>query len=133
VASDGTPDSDRLVDIAATIARRCDGRVTLLHVSTDEPPERHHHCARQAARLFETMDVEPIFRSEKGRAHDVLVSATRAEETSLVVMGSRRLSGVRALGSVSERVAHRAPCSVLVVRPEDSSYTAVIAHPARTR
>jgi nucleotide-binding universal stress UspA family protein len=26
------------------------------------------------------------------------------------------LHGVAALGSVSERVAHRAPCSVLVVR-----------------
>jgi nucleotide-binding universal stress UspA family protein len=37
---------------------------------------------------------------------------------SLIVVGSRGLSGVRALGSVSERVASRAPCSVLVVRPE---------------
>jgi nucleotide-binding universal stress UspA family protein len=34
----------------------------------------------------------------------------------LLVVGSRGLHGVRALGSVSERVAHRAPCSVLVVR-----------------
>jgi nucleotide-binding universal stress UspA family protein len=34
----------------------------------------------------------------------------------LVVLGSRNLHGVAALGSVSERVAHRATCSVLVVR-----------------
>lgn len=34
----------------------------------------------------------------------------------LLVVGSRGLDGARALGSVSERVAHRAPCSVLVVR-----------------
>jgi nucleotide-binding universal stress UspA family protein len=33
-----------------------------------------------------------------------------------LVVGSRGLGGVRALGSVSERVAHRAPVSVLVVR-----------------
>ena len=32
--------------------------------------------------------------------------------------GSRGLHGVKALGSVSERVAHRAACSVLVVRGE---------------
>lgn len=36
----------------------------------------------------------------------------------LLVVGSRGLHGVAALGSVSERVAHRAACSVLVVRPE---------------
>ena len=34
----------------------------------------------------------------------------------LLVVGSRGLHGVRALGSVSERVAHDASCSVLVVR-----------------
>jgi nucleotide-binding universal stress UspA family protein len=31
-------------------------------------------------------------------------------------VGSRGLHGLRALGSVSERVAHDASCSVLVVR-----------------
>jgi nucleotide-binding universal stress UspA family protein len=35
----------------------------------------------------------------------------------LLVLGSRGLRGVRALGSVSERAAHRARCSVLVIRP----------------
>jgi len=34
----------------------------------------------------------------------------------LVVVGSRGLHGLKALGSVSERVAHQALCSVLVVR-----------------
>jgi hypothetical protein len=40
-----------------------------------------------------------------------------ATPEDLIVVGSRGLHGPRALGSVSERVAHRAPCSVLVVRP----------------
>jgi nucleotide-binding universal stress UspA family protein len=35
---------------------------------------------------------------------------------SLIVMGSRMLTGIRALGSVSERVGRIAPCSVLVLR-----------------
>jgi nucleotide-binding universal stress UspA family protein len=43
-----------------------------------------------------------------------LVDASR--DAALVVVGSRGLHGLRALGSVSERVAHRAACSVLVVR-----------------
>jgi nucleotide-binding universal stress UspA family protein len=45
---------------------------------------------------------------------DALVDASH--EADLVVVGSRGLHGVQALGSVSERVAHRAVCSVLVVR-----------------
>jgi nucleotide-binding universal stress UspA family protein len=39
-----------------------------------------------------------------------------AEDADLVVVGSRGLHGLRSLGSVSERVAHDAACSVLVVR-----------------
>jgi nucleotide-binding universal stress UspA family protein len=39
-----------------------------------------------------------------------------AQGADLVVVGSRGLTGLRALGSVSERVAHHAPCSLLVIR-----------------
>jgi nucleotide-binding universal stress UspA family protein len=39
-----------------------------------------------------------------------------AKTADLVVVGSRGLHGLRALGSVSERVAHAAPCSTLIVR-----------------
>jgi len=39
-----------------------------------------------------------------------------AGRCDLLVLGARGLRGVRALGSVSERVAHRASSSVLVVR-----------------
>ena len=45
---------------------------------------------------------------------DALVAASRA--TDLVVLGSRGLHGVSALGRVSERVAHQAASSILVVR-----------------
>jgi nucleotide-binding universal stress UspA family protein len=39
-----------------------------------------------------------------------------AADADLLVVGSRGLHGVKALGSVSERVAHQAPSSVLIVR-----------------
>jgi nucleotide-binding universal stress UspA family protein len=48
------------------------------------------------------------------RALDSLNVASEA--AGLVVVGSRGLRGVRALGSLSERLAHEARCSVLVVR-----------------
>jgi nucleotide-binding universal stress UspA family protein len=43
-----------------------------------------------------------------------LVSATA--DADLMIVGSRGLHGLKALGSVSERVAHRVDCSTLVVR-----------------
>ncbi len=39
-----------------------------------------------------------------------------SESADLVVVGSRGLHGLRALGSLSERLAHESRCSVLVVR-----------------
>jgi nucleotide-binding universal stress UspA family protein len=48
--------------------------------------------------------------------HRVSGLVDAAIEAELLVVGSRGLHGVKALGSVSERVAHEARCSVLVVR-----------------
>ncbi|HSD04025.1 MAG TPA: universal stress protein [Gaiellales bacterium] len=45
------------------------------------------------------------------------VDAFSGVQADLLVLGSRGLRGVHALGSVSERAAHRAGCSVLVIRP----------------
>ena len=48
---------------------------------------------------------------------DPVAALVAASETAdLLVVGSRGLHGLGSLGSVSERVAHRACCSVLVVR-----------------
>jgi nucleotide-binding universal stress UspA family protein len=49
-----------------------------------------------------------------GRPVEALVEA--AASVDLVLVGARGLAGARALGSVSERVAHRAESSVLVVQ-----------------
>ncbi|MCY7303337.1 MAG: universal stress protein [Thermoleophilia bacterium] len=48
--------------------------------------------------------------------HPVVNLLDQSLHANLVILGSRGLHGLRALGSVSERVAHRAYCSVLVVR-----------------
>jgi nucleotide-binding universal stress UspA family protein len=51
---------------------------------------------------------------DERKSVDALVAAS--ERADLLVVGSRGLHGLEALGSVSERVAHQARSSVLVVR-----------------
>ncbi len=63
----------------------------------------------QAARAL-----APDLEEREAGAVDALVGA--ASSSDLIVVGSRGLRGVRALGSVSERVAHESDASVLVVR-----------------
>jgi nucleotide-binding universal stress UspA family protein len=55
-----------------------------------------------------------------GRPADVIVEAAEQPDVGLVVMGARGLSALDRLllGSVSEHVLHRAPCPVLIVRPD---------------
>jgi nucleotide-binding universal stress UspA family protein len=66
------------------------------------------------------VDLEPIrafspyFVADPGRPVEALTELSK--EADLLVVGSRGLHGPAALGSVSERVGHRASCSVLVVR-----------------
>lgn len=59
--------------------------------------------------------IAPGLEEHDARALDVLDVAS--ESADLVVVGSRGLRGLRALGSLSERLAHEARSSVLVVRP----------------
>jgi nucleotide-binding universal stress UspA family protein len=47
--------------------------------------------------------------------HPVVALLDRSLGADLIIVGSRGLHGIRALGSVSERVAHRAICSCLVI------------------
>lgn len=63
-------------------------------------------AVRQARPAIELVAAKPV---------DALVDASK--EADLLVLGSSGKHGVRALGSVSERVAHQARCSVLIVRP----------------
>ena len=62
--------------------------------------------------------VEMIVDHHREELQDEPVTAllAAASDADLLVVGSRGLHGIKALGSVSERVAHQAHCSVLIVR-----------------
>ena len=56
-------------------------------------------------------------------AHPVAALVERSRTVDLVVLGSRGVHGIRAIGSVSERVAHQAHCTVLVVHDSQANST----------
>jgi nucleotide-binding universal stress UspA family protein len=55
-------------------------------------------------------------RREESPDEPVAALVAAAADTHLLIVGSRGLHGLRTLGSVSERVAHQAHSSVLIVR-----------------
>ncbi|MCA1712818.1 MAG: universal stress protein [Actinobacteria bacterium] len=61
--------------------------------------------------------VQTSTRAEAGDAAEVLLAVAADEQADLLVVGNRGMSGARRflLGSVPNRVAHHADCSVLVV------------------
>ena len=102
VGLDGCAEGAAATRVARQLAQRFGAEVRVVaaaggHVDVD--------MARRIAADLELLPGKPV---------DELT--VLSEFADLVVVGSRGLKGLRALGSVSERLAHEARCSVLVVR-----------------
>jgi nucleotide-binding universal stress UspA family protein len=104
VGVDGSPQSADAYALAAHLATRfgCELWPVVAHGGKGVDKAR---AIEIVGRRYEELPDDPV------RA---LVAASA--DSDLVVVGSRGLHGLRALGSVSERVAHQARCSTLVVR-----------------
>ena len=118
-ANDGSPESLDAAYVAGRLAARHGSTVVTLHVGET----RDRAVAEEAVALLETSGLEPVMRIEQGSPHRRIVEVANGVRASLIVIGSRGRTGLAALGSVSERVVHRADCSVLIVRRA--------AHPAQ--
>ncbi len=118
VASDGRDGSDQLVELGERLARARGADMMLLHASGHESQARRERVEEQGRRLELAAGGRNEVRVEHGSPHDVIVATAESMGASLVVMGSRRLDGLRVIGSVSRRVVHEPPCSVLLVPPE---------------
>jgi nucleotide-binding universal stress UspA family protein len=91
-----------------------DGWPRRIVAGLDGTPESERAVA--VARLLAARLGSRLYLVTATRADPVTVLADESEDADLLVVGSRGLRGVRALASVSERVAHEARCPVLVVR-----------------
>jgi nucleotide-binding universal stress UspA family protein len=103
VGLDGSADADLALDAAEVLVARFDVPLRVIAATRGKAVDLAHAHARSP--LLEVIDARPV---------EALVAASKIAD--LVIVGSRGLHGIRALGSVSERVAHQAACSVLVAR-----------------
>lgn len=100
--ADGSPESESAVAVGQYLAERF--RVPLRVVT---------------ALKGKTVDLSRAQRTGPTEAfdeHPVRALVHASMDADILVVGSRGLHGLESLGSVSERVAHQAACSVLVVR-----------------
>jgi nucleotide-binding universal stress UspA family protein len=118
VASDGLDGSDELVALAGRLAHEQGAAVTLLHAVGVESRARPHRISEQARKLDYILQGTSEVRVEAGEAPHAILLAAKDTSASLIVMGSRGLTGLKAIGSVSRHVLHDAHCSVLIVPPE---------------
>jgi nucleotide-binding universal stress UspA family protein len=102
VGVDGSGESEAAFTVASSVATRFGRSFRAIASMKDQ-------LDREAARA-----VAPELEEHREPAVDSLVAASGPAD--LIVVGSRGLHGMKALGSVSERVAHQARSSVLVVR-----------------
>jgi universal stress protein A len=133
VATDLSEPSERVLELAAALARDRGARLVVLHMAEPPPFVRPGEMARvlqQAGgyrqeledrlRRFRPAGLEGRidYRVEEGTAADAILRLAEVTPCDLVVLGTHGRTGLGRLllGSVAEQVLRRAVCPVLTVR-----------------
>jgi nucleotide-binding universal stress UspA family protein len=136
VATGGSPWSDKAVEYTIGLAKDYGLELVILHVITDTPPyfiaeagtsmdqvlEGNEEAGRRILEETVQWATEAGLRCETelawGRVPEVVCRVAHERECDLIVVGSRGLTGFKRLmlGSISNAVAAKAPCPVLVIK-----------------
>jgi nucleotide-binding universal stress UspA family protein len=141
VGTDGSPTATEAVRRAAELARLTGANLHLVHgfrpapavapmamvaatgMALDTGPlteQLREEAQAILERALSQRDAEGIFVERHARAgggDEVILGVAREVDADLIVVGNRGMSGAKRflLGSVPNRVAHHAPCNVMIV------------------
>lgn len=118
LASDGSPGSWAAARTATRLAQASGSELRLAYVPDGMHPEHYREVLMQLTMIEKAAGFQPVIDDDPGHIADRICEAAEAARSSLIVVGSRVLTGLQALGSVSEQVVQRAHTSVLLVPPE---------------
>ncbi len=133
VAIDGSRHSDRVLETAIEYAKLLQAKIILLHCHKRFPtvlgePLRHDAIAdiilhaeeliKPFCQRLREAGIDFEERLMEKPAREVIADVAKIQNCSLIIMGSRGLTNLEGLvvGSVTTRVLHTTPCSVLVVK-----------------
>jgi nucleotide-binding universal stress UspA family protein len=130
VPTDGSAYSLKAAEYAAKLASELGSKVSILHVSEYHPHVRAKGLVQEeektaAVILSNTTQVlekagvsAELMKLEFGHPADIICTVAEREGFDIIVMGEKGAHeiGRFMLGSVADRVAHHAPCPVLIVR-----------------
>jgi nucleotide-binding universal stress UspA family protein len=137
IAVDGSKTANKALDYALSLAEKCGAEVQIISVvqtigSVTPSPQLVYASfiydleksvetvLAEAVKVAEekTPDLKVSTRLLRGRPADEIVRLAKEEGFDIIVLGSRGLGGTEELflGSVSDRVADKAECPVLIVK-----------------
>ena len=120
VGTDGSPTATRAVLKASAVARVNGAKLIVAFVG--DATEGAAALDRVIATLAGTTPV-PETRLLTGDPADALLGLATAERVDLIVVGNKGMTGAQRflLGSVPNKISHRASCDVLVAHTTDSA------------
>lgn len=136
VATGGSPWSNQAVAYAIEMAKDYTLQLTILHVLAETPPyfvaeagtppesllanseAEGHRILSDAAALATEAGIPFATELVWGRVPEVVCRIAEEQACDLIIVGSRALKGFKRLmlGSISNAIASKAPCPILIVK-----------------
>jgi len=120
LATDGSDGSLAPARVATRLAKARGSALRLVYVPDGRRAERYREVLKQQALIELVTGNSPKIAEDAGHVADRICDEAKGYRASMVVIGRRGLGDDKTLGSVSERVLHRAQCSVLVALARES-------------
>src|SRR6478672_11371300 len=113
VGTDGSDTASQAVRQAVELASSIGAKVELVSAYEPVSDQRLRQERRDAPE-----DLQWAINPREGDPADAILDVAEEQDADLIIVGNKGMTGAKRflLGSVPNKVSHRAPCSVLIIR-----------------